>query len=109
VFPGGRAEFFGSMWYNSAKARIQDFAYDGGQYTAQMVGLDFPLHSASMSGFSDLKFARVGITGGLNYRLTNDIALNTMVEYSDYDDKEPWLEDVSGSYIQFFAGVNWIF
>lgn len=109
IFPGGRAEFFGSLWYNSAKARIQDFAYDGGQYAAQMVGLDFPLQSASFSEFSDLKFARVGLTGGMNYRLTNDLALNAMVEYATYDDKEPWLFDATGSYVQFFTGVSWIF
>jgi len=48
---GGRAEFFGSFWYNSAKARIQDFAYAAVRTRAAR-GLDYPSTQRSMSGFS---------------------------------------------------------
>ena len=74
-----------------------------------LFGLDYPLHSASMSGFSNLKISRVTQTVGLNYRLSNQLVLNTMFAYDDNQDDEPWLYDSTGKYVNFFAGISYIF
>ncbi|MBP1606240.1 MAG: hypothetical protein H6Q08_1614 [Acidobacteria bacterium] len=109
VYPTSRTEVFANLLWNRADATIRDFGYDGGPYTAQLVGLDFPLHSASMAGFSDLDFGQVGLGGGVNVRMTDQLILNALLNYSKVDDKQPYIEDVTGSYFQFFGGVSWVF
>ncbi|MCU0255263.1 MAG: hypothetical protein MUF60_00825 [Vicinamibacterales bacterium] len=109
VYPNSRLEIFANTALNTGTASITDFGYDAGSLTGVLFGLDFPLHSASMSGFSNLRLNRLSQTVGFNYRLTGNLVLNTMFVYEDYDDKEPWLYDATGSYTNFYAGVSWIF
>jgi hypothetical protein len=109
VFPNDRVEFFANTSYNLGTASITDFDYSAGNLTGVLFGLDYPLQSASMSGFSNLKITRFTQTLGVNYRLSNQLVLNTMFVLDDNDDDEPWLYDSSGRYVNFFAGVSWIF
>jgi hypothetical protein len=109
VFPSSRMEIFANTSYNSGTASITDFNYDAGALTGVLFGLDYPLHSASMTGFSNLKVSRVTQTLGLNYRLSNQLVLNTMFVYDDNSDDEPWLYDSTGKYVNFFAGISYIF
>lgn len=109
AYPTPRAEVFANLAWNVADATITDFAYDGGEYTAQLVGLDYALHSASMAGFSNLEFTRIGVNGGMNVRVSDPLILNLTVDYSKYDDKQPYLFRVTGSYLKFFGGVTFVF
>ncbi len=109
AYPTPRAELFASLAWNRAAATITDFAYDGGEYTAQLVGLDYALHSQSMAGFSNLEFTRIGLNGGMNFRVSDPLIVNVTVDYSKYNDKEPYLFSVTGSYVRFFGGVTWAF
>lgn len=109
VFPSPRTEIFASTTINSGRASIVDFGYDAGNLTAALFGLDYPLQSASMAGFSNLRIRRVSQSVGVNYRLTNNLVLNGMLAYEDYDDREPWLYDSTGRYVNVFAGIGWIF
>jgi hypothetical protein len=109
VFPTGRAEIFANTTFNAGTASITDFGYDAGALTGALFGLDYALHSSAMSGFSNLKIRELTQTFGLNYRMTNNLVLNTMVAFADYDDEEPWLYDSTGRYFNAFAGVSYIF
>jgi hypothetical protein len=109
AYPSARAEVFANLAWNRADATITNFAYDGGEYTAQLVGLDFALQSAAMSGFSNLSFTRIGVNGGMNFRVSDPLVVNVTVDYGKYDDKEPYLFNVTGRYLQFFGGVTWVF
>ncbi|MDP3720134.1 MAG: hypothetical protein Q8T13_20420 [Acidobacteriota bacterium] len=109
AYPTARAEVFANFAWNRAVATITDFAYDGGEYTAQMVGLDYPLHSATMASFSNLEFTRIGVNGGMNFRVSDPLVVNVTVDYSKYDDKEPYLFSVTGSHARVFGGVTWVF
>jgi hypothetical protein len=109
LFPSARAEVFANVAWNRAKATITDFAYDGGEFTAQLVGLDYALQSATMAGFSDLQFDRVGVNGGVNYRVTNPLVINVSFDFGTFDDKQPWLFSTTGRYFQLFGGVTWLF
>jgi len=109
AYPTPRAEVFANFAWNRAAATITDFAYDGGEYTAQLVGLDYALHSQSMAGFSNLEFTSIGLNGGMNFRVSDPLIVNVTVDYSKYNDKEPYLFSVTGSYLRFFGGVTWAF
>ena len=52
VYPNSRIEIFANTAFNNGTASITDFDYDAGALTSRLFGLDYPLHSASMSGFS---------------------------------------------------------
>ncbi len=68
------------------------------------------LQSAATPGFSRLDVRQVAQSVGVNYRLTNELVLNTLVEVSDYDDRSSYLLlDQSGRYVNGFVGVSWIF
>jgi hypothetical protein len=41
--------------------------------------------------------------------MTDQLILNTLLNYSKVDDKQPYIEDVTGSYFQLFGGVSWVF
>jgi len=109
AYPTSRAEVFANLAWNRADATITNFAYDGGPYAAQLVGLDYALQSAEMAGFSNLRFTRVGLNGGLNVRVSNPLVVNVTVDYSKYDDQDPYLFTVTGRYLQIFGGVTWLF
>lgn len=109
AYPTSRLEIFANTAVNTGSASITDFSYDAGALTGVLFGLDFPLQSASMSGFSNLKLNRVSQSVGVNYRMTKDLVLNTMLVYENYDDQEPWLFDATGRYVNVYAGISWIF
>jgi hypothetical protein len=109
VYPSSRLEVFANTLMNKGKATIAGFDYSAGSLAASMPGLDFPLHSQSMAGFSDLDISRFGQMVGFNYRLSNELVLNGMLDYSKYDDKQPFTFDASGKYLNFYAGVSWLF
>lgn len=109
AYPTSRLEVFANTSVNTGAASITDFGYDAGALTSALFGLDFPLQSSSMSGFSNLKLNRVSQAVGFNYRMTKDLVLNTMLVYEDYDDREPWLYDATGRYVNVYAGVSWVF
>jgi hypothetical protein len=109
VYPNSRLEIFANTAFNNGTGSITDFDYDAGALTGALFGLDYALQSASMSGFSNLKLNRLSQTVGFNYRMTGNLMLNTMFVYENYDDDEPWLYDATGSYVNFYAGVSWIF
>jgi hypothetical protein len=109
VFPTGRMEIFANTSYNSGRASITDFDYTAGNLTAALFGLDYPLHSAAMAGFSNLRIRQIAQTAGVNYRLSNELVLNTLLAYDNYEDEEPWLYDSTGKFVSVFAGISWIF
>lgn len=77
---------------------------------SKTLGLDFVLQSSSTPGFSNLDIGQFTQSLGVNYRLTNELMLNTMVEVSRYDDRSSYLLiDQSGRYVNGFVGVSWIF
>ncbi len=63
VYPNSRLEIFANTAFNNGTASITDFDYDAGALTSRLFGLDYPLHSASMSGFSNLKLKLYDATG----------------------------------------------
>ena len=109
VYPTSRVEIFANSAFNSGRSSITDFGYDAGALTGPLFGLDYPLHSASMSGFSNLDIRRFSQTVGANVRVTNNLVVNGMLVYDDYNDYEPWLYDSEGSYLNVYAGISWIF
>lgn len=109
VFPSARTELFASTTFNSGRASITDFGYDAGNLTAPLFGLDYPLQSSSMAGFSNLRIRRISQSVGINHRLTDHLVLNGMLAYEHYDDREPWLYDSTGRFVNVFAGIGWIF
>lgn len=109
VYPTSRVEVFGNATYNSGVSSITDFGYDAGALTGPLFGLDYPLHSASMSGFSNLDIRRFSVAAGANVRVTNHVLVNGMVMYDDNTDDEPWLYDSTGHYLNVYAGISWIF
>ena len=109
AYPTPRLEIFANTAVNTGAASITDFSYDAGALTGPLFGLDYPLQSASMSGFSNLKLSRVSQSVGFNYRVTQHLVLNTMFVFENYDDAEPWLYDATGRYANFYTGVSWIF
>ena len=109
VYPTSRLEIFANTAFNSGRANITDFDYSAGDLTGVLFGLDYPLHSAAMSGFSDLKIRRIGQVVGANYRVANNWVVNGVLVYDDYNDYQPWLEDTSGEYLNVYAGLSWIF
>lgn len=109
IFPNSRTEIFANTSYNGGRASITDFDYSAGSLTGVLFGLDYPLHAASMSGFSNLKISRVTQTFGVNYRLSHQLVLNTMLAYDNNQDDEPWLYDSTGKYVNVFAGISYVF
>lgn len=109
VYPSAGAEVFANFAWNRAEATITNFAYDGGPYAAQLVGLDYALQSAEMAGFSNLEFTRIGVNAGANVRVSAPLVINLSVDWGKYDDKDPYLVDTTGRYLQFFGGVTWLF
>jgi hypothetical protein len=109
VFPSSRVEVFATSAYNSGHASIKDFGYDAGALTGVLFGLDYPLQSASMAGFSNLKIARFTQTVGLNYRMNDRFVLNGLLSYDNNQDDEPWLYDSTGKYVNVFAGISYVF
>lgn len=109
AYPTPRAEVFANLAWNGSDATITEFAYDGGEYAAQLVGLDYALQSATMASYSNLEFTRVGVNGGMNFRVSNPLVVNVTLDYSKYDDKQPYLFNVTGRYLQVFGGVTWLF
>jgi hypothetical protein len=109
VFPHARLEIFANTMYNRGAATIRGFDYSAGPLAALMPGLDFEVQSRTFAGFSDLDVRRIGQTVGFTWRLSDNLAVTTLADYSRYDDREPWLYDATGRYLNVFAGVNWIF
>jgi hypothetical protein len=95
------------MW-NSADATITGFAYQPDNVPA-IAGLDYDLHAESMAGFSDLGFSQLGLGIGANYRVTSQLVINGLVNYGRYDEDQPYIIDATGSFVQFFGGVSWVF
>ena len=44
------------------------------------------------------------MNGGMNFRVSNPLIVNVTVDYSKYDDQEPYLFSVTGSYCSCSAG-----
>ena len=109
VFPTPRLEIFSNTAFNDGRASITGFDYTAGALTGPLFGLDYPLHSSSMAGFSNLKIRRISETAGANYRVTNNLVVNGTLMFDDYNDNEPWLYDTTGRYLNFYAGISWIF
>jgi hypothetical protein len=109
VYPTSRVEVFANSTFNSGVSSITDFGYDAGALTGPLFGLDYPLHSSSMSGFSNLDIRRFSMTAGANVRVTDHLVVNGMLMYDDNADDEPWLYDSTGQYLNVYAGVSWIF
>lgn len=109
AYPTSRLEIFANTAVNQGAASITDFSYDAGALTGPLFGLDYPLQSASMAGFSNLRLNRVSQTVGVNYRMTKELVFNTMFVYDSHDDREPWLYDATGRYTNFYAGISWLF
>ena len=74
-----------------------------------LVGLDYPLQSSSMAGFSDLDYREIAVSAGLNYRVTNHAIFTSTISLTDLDDKAPYIVDVSGKHVNVFAGMRWLF
>lgn len=83
--------------------------YDPGALKSRLVGLDFELMNTAFPTFSDLRVRQLVQTAGVNIRLTDDLVLNTMLVFNDYNDEQPYLYDATGKYLTFAAGVNWVF
>jgi hypothetical protein len=109
VYPSARLELFANTAVNTGAASITDFSYDAGALTGPLFGLDFPLQSSSMSGFSNLRLNRTSVSAGANYRFSQHLVLNTMLVYENFRDDEPWLYDATGKFLNVYAGVSYLF
>lgn len=107
---GPRAEVFATTMFNKGTARINGFQYDSTNIVpVQAAGLDFALMSASFAGFSDLEYQSLTQTVGMNVRVSGNVIVNTMLSFSNLEDRQPYLYDTTGKRVSFAAGVNWIF
>ena len=109
VFPSSRLEVFANTSFNSGRGAIEGLMFDPTILPAQPTGLDFIMQSNTMSGFSALEARHVVQTVGLNYRLTDNLVLNSAFLYNDLGDSLPYLFDATGRHVSFMAGVNWVF
>jgi hypothetical protein len=109
VYPSSRVEVFANTTFNSGVSSITDFGYDAGALTGPLFGLDYPLHSSSMSGFSNLDIRWFSQVVGANVRVTNNLVVNGILTYQDNNDDEPWLYDTTGKFLNVYAGISWIF
>jgi hypothetical protein len=65
--------------------------------------------SDSFSGFSDLDVREIVQSVGFNYRVTDSVVWNSVFEYHDYRDDQPYLYDTTGRRLTYFTGLSWIF
>jgi hypothetical protein len=109
VFASPRLELFANTSFNDAQASIDGLAYDPSVLAGPTPGLDWNLMSASFSDFSDLRFRQVVQSAGFRYRLSDELMLNGLVEYNDFEDRQPYLFDTTGRRVGYWLGVNWLF
>lgn len=104
-----RLELFATAFVNQGEGTIGGLMFDPSILPQQPAGLDFVLQSTTMPGFSDLKVRQAAQAVGANYRVSENLMFNAVVQYDDYKDKQPYLFDATGRRVSFMAGVNWIF
>ena len=109
VFPSQRLEIFANTTFNAGSGQIEGLMFDPSILPGQPAGLDFVMQSNTMSGFSALDVQHVVQTVGFNYRLTDNLVLNSAFLYNDLSDTLPYLFDATGRHVSFMAGVNWVF
>ena len=109
VFPSSRMELFANTTVNSGSGSISGLMFDPTILPGQPAGLDFIMQSNTMSGFSALKVRHAVQSVGVNYRLSDNLVFNSLFQYNDFDDSQPYLFDGTGRRVSFMAGVNWIF
>jgi hypothetical protein len=90
-------------------ASIQDVSFEPGPLEPILVGLDFRLMNQAFAGFSDLDIKYLMQNVGVNYRLNNNLVLNSALIYNRYRDNAPYLYDTTGRYFTAVAGLNWVF
>lgn len=104
-----RLELFANLLFTDAKSSISGLNYDPGALAPLLVGLDYRVMSSAFSGFSDLSVQRTDFSLGANHRLSEELILKMRVDFSQYDDRQPYLFDSTGRYVSFAAGLNWVF
>jgi hypothetical protein len=104
-----RLAFVANTFWASGAASIYGLNYDPGALESALTGLDYRLMSSAFSGFSNLKMRQFVHNVGANYRLSDNLILNTVFEFNHYNDVEPYLFDSAGNYTSFVAGLNWVF
>ena len=109
IFPSSRLEVFANTTVNSGSGAISGLMFDPTVLPGQPAGLDFIMQSNTMSGFSALEVRQAVQSVGVNYRLTDNLVFNSLFQYNDFNDSQPYLFDATGRHVSFMAGVNWIF
>jgi hypothetical protein len=64
---------------------------------------------SQVNTYSDLRYTEVRATVGLTHKLTSFMEVFGSASIFDVDDKDPYLESLSGRVALYVAGLNWTF
>jgi len=96
-----------SLALADAEAALAPFAIDGGEYVAThpTVNYDF----SQTHTYSALDTSRVEAHASVKYKFSDSFKLRLKYHYIDYEDKQPYLYDTSGTLDYFAAALIWKF
>jgi hypothetical protein len=103
--PSERWQWFANVLWYKGDSRITDVTLDPSSLVQQPLGLDYTLQAENMAQFSSIEVERVRAGLGFNFRLSEDFIWNTVGEYGDFNDLDPYLYDTSGSKFTAYTGV----
>ena len=108
MYTGGRIELFANLMFTRAAATIYGLDYDAAALAGPTPGLDWDLMSQNFGAYSGLHVKYLSQVLGVNVRVTDNLVLNTALEYHDYKDEQPYLFDATGRRVTSFAGLTWL-
>lgn len=103
--PSERWQWFANVLWYQGDSRITEATLDPSGLVQQPLGLNYPLQAANMGQFSSIEVERVRTALGFNFNFSKDFVLNTVGEYGNFNDLDPYLYDTSGRRVTFYSGI----
>ena len=103
--PSARWQWFANVLWYQGDSRITDANLDPSNLPQQPLGLDYPLLADNISQFSSIEIERVRTSLGFNFQINEKLVWNTVGDYGNFNDLDPYLYDTSGKRFTAYSGV----
>ena len=106
--PTDKWQWFANLLWYTGDARMGDVPLDSSGLVQQPLGLDYTLLGDNVGDFSSIDIERLRAGLGFNFAFNESFVWNTVGEYGDFNDRDPYLYDTSGKKFTFFTGVMYL-
>lgn len=98
----------GQVVYTEASSSMSDLFLDDSPLPGIPDGFDYSSIS-ELEGFSNLRIHWWYFEGGVKQLFSDDYVLEYALTYDDWDDKQPYIVDSTGSRLGMLLRFNWLF